>query len=56
MGKTYPVADVGGSYAEDVSQNVDLEFVEVTVNAGAQQSLELVRAGLDLVLGRLGRV
>lgn len=49
----HPVAHIGRPHAQDVAQHVDLELVEVAVDARAQQRLQLVRAGFDLHLGQL---
>ena len=37
-------------YREDVSQDVDFEFVEVLIKGGIQERLELVQPLLDLLL------
>lgn len=35
----YPAAELGGAHGEDVPQHVDLELVEVAVDAGAEERL-----------------
>lgn len=55
MRQSDPIADVVGAHAENVAHDVELELVEVAVDAGAQEGLELVGARFDLVpVGILG--
>lgn len=53
MREAHPVAQLRRPHGEDVAQDIDLELVEVAVDAGAYQCLQLVRAALYLVLGPL---
>ena len=47
---------IASRHRQDIAHGVELELVKVDVDGGAEERLELVRAGLDLILGGLGRI